>query len=1155
MFSEGIFAVKDKVYTVFLLEEGKYNRIDICEKGATFNIDVSKVKYSSYTKNNTTYVYGDKELYDSYRELKRKCNDSLGDISIESGWVDIDDTSTGVIKKVRRFQKVQTKQCKDCALITTKITGKIVNQKYLSEDYKLDISRKDLIVSMLEPMNKSSYKKVANSKETKDISGGGFRTLEMIRNSGMIDLSHLDSKDMGCITDVEEGRAYLERIRARHKSNLEILANGGDILDITPIVVDFETSGTDFDLYGKDVVTDLVISVDEDEARLFSFNHNDYEGLPWSFFDELARVLIECEESLLAHNKKFEQKVFYSLGYIIHIKHDSMFPSILLDPRMKRNIHGLKYLESKYLGHENLELYPHIFYSKKDIDFRKIPKDLAIVYACPDGFDCRHVWRALMREMPKVQRFLYDIECRLANVKAEQEYWGLRIDKEKFEKSASDCRWLRDSLKKRIYSLVGRDGWKLNSSEVLSDILYNQMGCPILARSKTTKKPSTGMSPLTKLSKMFKKEGEPLGTLTHNIVDKNGEVVISKDEFNKAKYPLTLLLIKYRKVEKLISSFYDRIEKQSQFYYDEVLGDISKCMRWFFSINQNGAESGRQSTTAHQNPKAIKGCILSDSVEHDFINADYSQIELRVMPSLAKETPLVELCKERCNDIHRAINALINKVEMWAISSEDRQAGKSRNFGVVYLISGIGLAVQKFGAGPTKAQIAECNESIAEFFDHFKRISKYLKQNEVDVVRDKVMWTLFYRARYFPDIDNKEISSSKRKEMIRQANNLPVQGTAADIMKIAEVQIYDWIERKGWNKLVDTPQGKYPLVRLALSAHDEVLVFKHQSVPMEEVLEMLRDCMEIKIKDFAPLFANPAIVDNWVEGKSSAFEIDGDLRDKQIEEYYKTGKSAYSNDATKNKKISLEYIKEYHEKEIKEYMEGLIKEYGEDIDELANHVRHPSLTHDLIDRYSSSKEDEKIMKHLSHLERIHRAVEQYMLERQGNRVVAEVEEDTQEEKLSEADIDRLTMESIEEITKMAVPIIEMDETGALIEDEETDSVDEDYMMFDDDYGTIDYISKKETPVIYRLFDDIVVDPIGVDDDDKDELAAIMYKYVKPDGFFKLLIVVNDPKDGEKIVDTGLLVEDPEMPEVENFIRQKSNYLRKEKEAIEKLGGN
>lgn len=1154
MYFEGVFALKGEVYRVFIIEDNKYTRLDICEKDAMFNIDVSKVKYSHYTKNNTTYVYGDKNLYESYRELKRKCTDSFGDIDIKSQWVTIDDESTGIIKKVKRFQKVQTKTCNDCGLITTKITGKIVRQQYITDEAQLDIKKREIIVSALEPMNKASYKKISKVKDKEPASGLTYRTLEMILSSGMIDLSHLETKDMGCITDVTEGRKYLDRIRKRHKQNMKILADGGDVTDITPVVVDFEASGTDFDLYGKDEVADLVVSVDEDEARLFSFSHTEYECLPWSFFDELTQVLIECEESLLAHNKKFEQKVFYKLGYKIHIKYDSMMPSILLDPRMHRNIHGLKFLESKYLGHENLELYPHIFYNKKDIDFRVIPKDLAIVYACPDGFDCRHVWRALMKEMPKVQQFLCDIECKLAKYKAEQEYWGLRLDRDKFEKSASDCRWLRDSLKQRIYALVGRDGWKLNSSDILSDILYNQMGCPIYARSKTTKKPSTGMSPLTKLSKIFKKEGEPLGTLTHDIVDKNGETVIKKDDYNKTKYPLTLLLIKFRKVEKLISSFYDRIEKQSQFYYNEDKGDESKCMRWFFSINQNGAESGRQSTTAHQNPKAIKGCILSDSVEHDFINADYSQIELRVMPSMAGEKSLVELCKDRCNDIHRAINALINKVEMWAISSEDRQAGKSRNFGVVYLISGIGLAAQKYGAGPTKQQIAECTKSIEEFFDHFKRISKYLKKNEVDVIRDKVMWTLFFRARYFPDIDNKEISSSKRKEMIRQANNLPIQGTAADIMKIAEVQIGEWIERKGWDKLVDTPQGKYPLVRLALSAHDEVLVFKHQSVPMEEVLEMLRDCMEIKIKGFAPLFANPAIVDNWVEGKSSVFEIDGDLRDKQIEEYYRTGKSAYSNDARKNKQISLQYIKEYHEKEIKTYMEGLINEYGADVDELADHVRHPSLTHDLIDRYSSSEEDKKIMHGLTHLERIHRAVEQYLLEREGKLEVKEVRKE-ETEKLSEADIDRLTMESIEEITKMSTQIVEIDETGALVEGDSEDEVEGDYMMFDDDFSTLEYIEKKETPVIYRLFDDVVVDPIGMCDSDKDELARIMYKYVKPDGFFRLLVIATDSKGDEKLIDTGLLVEDASMPEVENFIREKSDYLRKEKEEIERLEAN
>ena len=151
---------------------------------------------------------------------------------------------------------------------------------------------------------------------------------------------------------------------------------------------------------------------------------------------------------------------------------------------------------------------------------------------------------------------------------------------------------------------------------------------------------------------------------------------------------------------------------------------------------------------------------------------------------LACEKDLTELCKDPENDIHRANGFLISGKEMWEISSEERKAGKRRNFGVVYLISAYGLAGQLFGAGYTKENVQFAQHQLDEFYDRFKRIKRYIAYNGVRVQTEGKISTYFGRIKYFKEILDPEITSKKRASIIRQSNNMTVQGTAADYMKL-----------------------------------------------------------------------------------------------------------------------------------------------------------------------------------------------------------------------------------------------------------------------------------------------------------------------------------------------------------------------------------
>ena len=154
---------------------------------------------------------------------------------------------------------------------------------------------------------------------------------------------------------------------------------------------------------------------------------------------------------------------------------------------------------------------------------------------------------------------------------------------------------------------------------------------------------------------------------------------------------------------------------------------------------------------------------------------------------LAGEKDLIEMCTDPENDVHRVCASLITGKEMWEITPEERSIKKRVNFGVVYLISGYGLAGQLKGPGYTKEDVEFCQEQLDAFYKRFKRIDLYLKKNAIKVKTNGYMKTYFNRIKYFKEIFDPDITNKKRASIIRQSNNMPVQGTAADVMKIAEV--------------------------------------------------------------------------------------------------------------------------------------------------------------------------------------------------------------------------------------------------------------------------------------------------------------------------------------------------------------------------------
>lgn len=1134
MLKSGIFITPTTEYTVYEIIEKGFHRIDFLKGNASFQVDLDAVAYSQVKKKTTRYI-GDSSIYDTYLRVKETIESAKLKMTKTSSW------DNGVY-----ITRQHAENTKLGYTIESKLeNGSLDSYTVMGDGYTITSYVVDPIYGIaLEPMNFSEYLTLSLSKDTiNEASDSLFYSLDILKRR--YDIGHLDDNDFCVATD-------LETARRRLKEWME---------DPYPLRgFDTETTGLDVDIFGEDKLVGIILGDNPRKATYYPFRHDGDFNLPMSFLDELMKIIIAMQDKLVAHNKKFDRKVLLKEGYDLRCKWDTMQISIVLNPTVSKGVHSLKQLVKEITGKRFLEL-DDIFVNAKFINFAKLPVDLIKAYACPDGTNPLIVIEDQFKKLPKYQQRLVNLECDLADVKADMEYYGIRVDTKKFEQQYRNCNYIIDMLLKAFRTLTQEDG-NINSGPLLNDLIYNRMHCKVLLRTKTGQ-PSTSSAAIKKLANIKTKEPRKV---TENLVDLNGKVIVKAKDLATSKYPALVILAKYREYNKLKTAFYSRFER------------TMKTGRIFFWVNQNGAATGRQSSPMHQLPPELKEIILSDADDRDFWGPDFSQIELRMIAYLAGEKDLIELAKNPDNDIHRIIGSLISNKEMWAITPEERSKGKRRNFGVVYLISAMGLAGQIFGPGYTPENVKFCQQQLDDFYNRFKRIARYIKNNGIKVQKYGYMETAwFHRRRNFDEIFDPDIEPSRKASILRMANNVPVQGTAADYLKLAEVQMYNYIRDKGWNELKDG----FPRVRMMLSIHDEIIISADNSIPYEEIIEMITKCMETPVDDAPPFFVQPARMDNWEGHSDDACVMPIKLRDKVIEDYHNTGVSIFKQSyfelviddklkvelSNANKsvralvmenfdKVTLRYVKgnyttdfteehvkdalkrfiesgkllyridnylkvlnDYRMKCLHDYMHGLIEEYGTDYKIVGEHVRHPSLTHSLLDVYKDDLPEE-----MEHVDRITEATRLYideMLSGDNTKMLFTV-------KLNEA-----TKPTDKDLfTEQLEPLVNFDADGNVVfTDASEDNIDIYDYFYDDDPDDIIERVNTNTIYVWELGDTIVFDVNDLSTEDINKVLSYIYERRDEDGFYATHIIYE-----HKLVDTKIRVENIDIDEANRVLR-------------------
>lgn len=523
----------------------------------------------------------------------------------------------------------------------------------------------------------------------------------------------------------------------------------------------------------------------------------------------LAPALQHPEIEKVGQNIKFDILALRKYG--VRVKgplFDTMLAHYLLNPELR---HGMDYLAETYLKYKTVPIEDLIGpKGKKQASMRTVPIEQIKEYAAEDAdvtLRLKHYFAPLLKQ-EGLESLFFEMEMPLIYVLAEMEATGVKLDTNALKQSSEVLSQQLSALEESIYDLAGQS-FNINSTKQVGEILFDKLKLDEKAKKTKTGGYSTSEEVLEKI---------------------------------RGKHPIVDKLLEYRGIKKLLSTYIDALPA---LIHPET-GKIHT------SFNQAVTATGRLSST---NPnlqnipvrdelgREIRKAFIADDDDCIFFSADYSQIELRLMAHLSNDPHMVEaFCSGA--DIHAATAAKIYGIPVEEVTSDMRRKAKTANFGIIYGISVFGLAER------LSIPRAESKELIDGYFQTYPRIKEYMEES-IRVAKEKgYVETLFKRKRFLPDINSH--NAIVRGYAERNAINAPIQGSAADIIKLAMIRIHQRFE------------AEHLKSRMILQVHDE-LNFNVRKEEFDRVKEIVLDCMEHVLQLRVPLIADCGEGKNWLE--------------------------------------------------------------------------------------------------------------------------------------------------------------------------------------------------------------------------------------------------------------------------------------------------
>jgi len=573
----------------------------------------------------------------------------------------------------------------------------------------------------------------------------------------------------------------------------------------------FDTETTSLD-YSKAQIVGVSFAVTPGKAAYVPLTH-DYPGVPdqldrSEILEKLRPLLENPHKAKLGQNLKYDMHVLANHGIALRgIAHDTMLESYVLNSTATK--HNMDDLAKHYLGVETIHYEDVAGKGVKQIGFQQVPIEQAAPYAAEDAditLRLHRVLSAKLAQYPELQKLYTEMEVPLISVLARIENNGVLIDTAMLVQQSLELSSQIISLEQYAHDLAGQT-FNLGSPKQIQEILYDQQKLPVL--KKTPKgQPSTEESVLQELA---------------------------------LDYPLPKLILEYRSLSKLKSTYTDKLPQQ----LDGQTGRIHT------SYHQAVAATGRLSSSdpnlqnipirSEEGRKIRQAFIAPEG--RKIVAADYSQIELRIMAHLSADSGLVKAFSEG-QDVHRATAAEVFGVAPEQVTTDLRRSAKAINFGLIYGMSAFGLA-QQLGLSRSQAQ-----SYIDLYFTRYPGVKNYMDSIREQAREQGYVETLFGRRLYLPEINSR--NAARRQYAERTAINAPMQGTAADIIKRAMLAADEWLYR-------DKPDAK-----MIMQVHDE-LVFEIAADQVDDCAVNIRTLMCAAADLDVPLIVDIGTGNNWDE--------------------------------------------------------------------------------------------------------------------------------------------------------------------------------------------------------------------------------------------------------------------------------------------------
>ena len=588
-----------------------------------------------------------------------------------------------------------------------------------------------------------------------------------------------------------------------------IIESAEQLRDMCAKILSFKEFCFDTETSGLDPLTSAVVgvsfAVEEHKAWYVPM-----QNAPMAEYVEIMRPMFEDDTiAKVGQNIKFDIMVLRMLGIEVRgYKIDTMLLHYLLDAEAR---HNMNFLAERYLNYSPIAIETLIGKGAKQLTMDMVGVERVAEYAAEDADVTLRLKRVLYAEVEKMGMLeLYNrIEEPMIDVLADIELQGVRINSEALNNYAIELRELLSRLESEVRDMAEEPTLNINSSRQLGEVLFAKLR--ISSKPKMTK------------TKQFSTEEEYLQGFAHD-------------------FPIVSKILEYRGVKKLLSTYVEALPQ----LVNRASGKIHT------SYNQAVTATGRLSSTnpnlqnipiRDQLGKPIRAAFVASDSEHTLVAADYSQIELRIMAHLSGDESLIDAFRGG-EDIHSATAARLYAKSPDAVTSDERRRAKTANFGIIYGISAFGLA-QRLDI-PNR----EAKELIESYFASYPGVKAYMDGAIQRATEEGYVETMFARRRVLHDI--KSSNRTVRGVAERNAINAPIQGSAADVMKLAMVEIRRRFKAEGIRS------------QMIMQVHDEVVIDTLNS-ELEAVKRIVKEAMESVVELRVPLVADVNSGATWLE--------------------------------------------------------------------------------------------------------------------------------------------------------------------------------------------------------------------------------------------------------------------------------------------------